>query len=203
MECTMPGCTGMARTKVCEGHAKEVHSNVTEFPITYVRLRRALIPSQSRSEHVSGTRAPQAAMSISVWSVMEDMVETVERWAVLAREHRGTEPLVTLGRHGPRLHRSVAALQRHGELLLDLSVAEEYVTDMRRIKSRAEVALKADNLLHRLDVPCPACEIKALVRKDGDEWVLCAACGARWDEQSYQRLVKVLAYQLQIMEHRA
>jgi hypothetical protein len=192
----------MARPMVCEGHAKQVHDHVRGLPLAYVRLRSALVPSKSWSEHVSGTRSPQSAMAISVWGVMEDMVDRTAQWARLAREHRGVDPLRRIPRPGPLLVLAVESLLRHDETILKLSVAGQYVADMRNLKARSERMLKADRLIHRLDVPCPACETMALYRRDGDEWVVCGACSARWDETHYRRLVKVLAYQVQIMEHR-
>lgn len=202
-ECDMSGCNGMARPVICEGHAKQAHEVVQSLPVYYVRLHGALAPSKVTGEHVSGTRSPKAAMAMPVWSLMEDMVSVSSQWARLAREHRQVAPLAPLRRPGPSLALAVESLLRHDETLLKLSVAGEYARDMRRLQTRADVLLKADRLIHRLDAPCPACELRVLFRKDGDGYVVCASCGASWDEQAYTRLVRVLVWQLQTMENHA
>lgn len=48
---------------------------------------------------------------------------------------------------------------------------------------------------HRLREPCPAagCDVRALVRWDGDSVVKCEACGAVWSETDYERLMHILA----------
>jgi hypothetical protein len=50
-----------------------------------------------------------------------------------------------------------------------------------------------DRLVHRLAMPCPACEQRALVRHDGRDEVRCATCGAEWTEDRYQLLARIYA----------
>ncbi len=202
-ECDLTGCHGMARPVVCEGHTKAVRSTVSGFPTLYVRLHGALTPSPGQGEHVSGSRDPQAPLNIAVLSLMEDMASTTVYWANLAREHRGVGRMPGRRRDSVRLVYAVEALARHDEKVLDLSVAGEYVSVVARLQRRADVLLREDRLIHRLPAPCPACEMATLIRYDGDEWVLCASCGARWDELSYRRLVHVLAWQMQMEANHA
>jgi ribosomal protein L37AE/L43A len=202
-ECDVEGCTGQARLRVCAGHQHKADDLVRGLPVYYVRLHTALGPAKVVGEHVSGSKPPQAAMSMSVWSVMEDMVTMASRWARRARNLRGVDPLPNIVRPGLLLVRSVESLQRHHELLLAEDGAAHYLADLSKTTHRADVALKQDKLIHRLDAPCPACDHKSLFRKDGDEWVLCGMCGARWDEQAYRRLVHVLAYEIKIGERHA
>jgi ribosomal protein L37AE/L43A len=55
-----------------------------------------------------------------------------------------------------------------------------------------ERASGRDRLVHRLVAPCPRCDARTLIRRDGDDQVQCRSCGNAWSEDHYQLLVRIL-----------
>jgi hypothetical protein len=77
--------------------------------------------------------------------------------------------------------------------LLASPFADRVGADALELARRAERAAGLDRLVHHLPVPCPSCDVRALVREDGADQVECRACGRVWTEGDYRRLVVVVA----------
>lgn len=59
--------------------------------------------------------------------------------------------------------------------------------------TRLRHAAGRDELVHRLAMPCPRCDVRALVRRDGAGHVECRVCGSSWSEEHYEFLARVFA----------
>lgn len=88
---------------------------------------------------------------------------------------------------------SVGYLREWVSALLSAPFADEVGQQVLGLVRRAERAAGLDRLVHHLPVPCPTCDVRALVREDGADQVDCGACGRVWTEDEYRRLVVVVA----------
>jgi hypothetical protein len=57
---------------------------------------------------------------------------------------------------------------------------------------RLERAAGADRLVHRLAAPCPDCDCRTLIRRDGEDRVECTTCAKSWPEHHYEFLVRLV-----------
>lgn len=146
---------------------------------------------RTRRATVDGAPSPSPA-----W----DMVDEVIRWA-MAAEDRLRAHLGHASRAGES-HRvltdAVRYLTGHATPWLCSPAAVDDGRTALLLGRRATVASGIDELEHRMDgVFCPACDRKALVRRDGADYVECRACRNRWHENAYGLLVKVYAAELE------
>ncbi len=99
---------------------------------------------------------------------------------------------------GPTTRPAGAHMERRADpqvgawTVVDMTGAQGAI-ELMRLAGRARHLLGRTRLVHRLDVPCPTCGVKALTRQDGAGQVRCESCGRAEPEERYQRLVVVLA----------
>ncbi len=197
----------------CSACGAAVVDAVRGLPVDVARL-----PAHGRLRMPMGERARgRPGVTVSSPSPAADLVDEVVRWASLLAERLRAhvdDPPHTW-RPGqqwmpPALERLTAAtsylVHRRSALLawdtrttapegeLD-GMAEAEVVGRQAFAWRSRLARAAglDRLVHRLAMPCPRCDTRALVRADGDERVQCRTCRAEWTEERYQLLARIYA----------
>lgn len=105
------------------------------------------------------------------------------------------------------LRRLTAWLTPHLDWMADQPWADEWDTELRDQWARLRRTAGHEPLVHRLQVPCPACGLRCLVRHDGDDRVVCdrrsTGCGTKWSEETYDALARdVLAAEMERMDER-
>jgi Zn ribbon nucleic-acid-binding protein len=101
------------------------------------------------------------------------------------------------------LHAHLGLILRHdipqlGDNLLELTTPLPVLFGEELLATHLQLLKRTsrDRLIHRLNAPCPSCDMRALYREDGADGVDCGACERHWTEVEYQRLVYVLAEEL-------
>lgn len=89
----------------------------------------------------------------------------------------------------------VRYLQGHATALLSAPFAVDVGRETLAVAHRLERTAGHDRVRTRLAEPCPTCDVRALVREDGLDYVECRACGRLWSEAEYDRLAVVLTHE--------
>lgn len=180
--------------RLCSECRRENHGRLTEFPELYVELELSIAAGGQAGEPVSGTRNAPIPIRADVIDMQTDLAAFLLGWELTARRLARHSRRQQSGRLGRQLDAAVRYLDRRFDALVD----EEPVF-CRGIDSwyrKARRALQLTRVVHRLPAPCPSCGRVTLIRLSGDDAVRCANCHLQWREDEYERLVRVLAYEL-------
>lgn len=176
---------------LCTGHAKRLERLLAEMPLAHRWLRANLVPGGSGdSDKISGTKSPPAPLRIEALDQADLIEAQLLSWAENVAQDRSLKAPVRPQDCAAMLRRQVGWIAEQ-EWVADL-IAEvgDSVNGARRIAPW-------EAGIHRLPAPCPQCDRMTLTRRDGDSEVACdekmGGCGAWWDEESYRRLVLILA----------
>jgi hypothetical protein len=124
-----------------------------------------------------------------------DQADEIIRWAVNTEDTLRAR-IGDLGR-GPRPWRTLSSavwyLTSHATPLLSCPDAVSIGFDALRMARRLQLVTGMDRVIHKVPGECMVCDRRSLQRSDGDDLVKCKACGACWDFEYYQFLVKALA----------
>lgn len=197
--CPAPGCDDgvgnpiLTGDPLCYRCTSRVDHALTELPTLYVHLHVELAPAASTGgEAVSGSRSTYAPLREPLLEHADHLTRTLIAWeaelrvaARLARQLENVRPAVALDR-------ACALLRAHlsdGLAAPDGPAHAAAVLDGHR---RARALLGWNTLVHRLTAPCPSCDVRALVRYDGDDYVVCSMCQEVWPRAHYIALVRSL-----------
>lgn len=179
---------------VCEHDGR---SALRDLPRMFVALHLELGPAySSMGERVAVSNAPAASMDLHTADVIRDLHRLLLGWESGARAALSLSPPSRISREHP-VTRAVTLLSRQYDRLLALPRGPEFVSALLHVRAVCRRALGWHVLVHDLPAPCPTCDTLDLHRRDGDEYVYCGSCGAWWPEADYNRLVLVLAYELE------
>lgn len=183
----------------CEEHRWQIRDHLTELPELYAAMHLEATHGTAKpsADKVSGTRThPSPSPRI-------DDADQLARWACdwedTIRHELGhpAAPHTATGR--PRaLTEATRYLLVHLTKALELDdggsepVALIFGTEVNRTHRTLLRKTSRDTLIHRLKAPCPACDIRALQRRDGEDHIRCTHCHTLWTEVEYQRLVLIL-----------
>jgi len=179
-----------------------VRSHLDRWPYFYVTLRTFLpYPvSNPLADRVTtsktGSRAPGNAFATDV---LDLLVRCAADWAGYAeglaidRYDRMPHPH---GREAQRFATTLDYLYLHADRLLDSGLAEEFNRKVVRMTLVARRAVHADDPIAHLPAPCPRCNRKALIRHNGKDQVVCAACRSIWPCEQYEFLCRVLVMEV-------
>lgn len=197
--CPYPQCRDVAgdaaltSAGICERCRVRVERDLRTVPYLYVALHLELPPGRgATSDKVSGTRSPAVPLRLSLLEAGSALADIVNDWTDLVRRHAGFPPdRGGAKREAWRVERGVSVLlPRVDQACL---LAAESAVALSTATLTARHLLGITRLVHRLAVPCPDCDLLALVREDGSTYVRCRNCGARWSEELYQSLARVIA----------
>jgi ribosomal protein L37AE/L43A len=179
---------------LCLGCHARVGVVLVEAPGLYVQGTQALgVSMHAMSDKLStprpGSRSPLAD---GVLELCDDLARGLWAWESVTVAHAGLTPPAGPVRPGFAVQRAATTLARH----LTASLAPPYgIAHARYVLTltgalRDRLGLTA--LVHNLTAPCPHCDTRALVRRNGDDHVSCRLCGSAWPEHHYALLVRML-----------
>lgn len=186
----------------CEDHRISIRNDLSDMPDLYVGLHIEAVHGTPKpaAGRVSGSKHEPSP------SPRLDDADEIVRWACdwedIFRRELG-EPAA----RAPVSARPRALLEAIHFLTTRLRKALAVIGDPdeplglqfgREVHARHRELLRItrrDRLVHSLDPPCPACDMRSLRRHDGDDVIRCTnpECREVWSEVEYQRLVLVLA----------
>lgn len=154
--------------------------------------------SAPMEEKVKGSKSPPLPLSVDVLDLQVKMVRRAERWARRIEEEKG---LVGVDRH-PRASRlaslrerlvvAVSRLRAYRDYAESQKWAKTAVSELDKVRGSARLTVGLDSALIRLDMPCPECGCKALIRHHGWGFVKCGACETTIDEQTYRLTIRAV-----------
>lgn len=107
-----------------------------------------------------------------------------------------TVPHVRRNRPLHAVTRFAGTLAFQHERITTLPWADEYLTAVHSLWTRARTLAEDWPLVHKLPAPCPYCTTLTLRRDNGAGFVYCddrdGGCSRRWSEQDYRRFVHLL-----------
>ena len=159
----------------------------------------------STDEKVRASKGVEVPMPISpeVFDLRSAMVTRAELWEARVRVERGIPGVMghprrgRLAHQGERLAISLRILRDHAAWIEDQPWARTCYRDIDKLRRRARLLIGHDSPIIKVDMPCPACDVVALIRHHGWGYVKCAACETRIDEETYSFAVKVALAQAQ------
>ncbi len=194
---------------LCKPALLRLTRTIGEMPALFDWLSANLAPgSASTDAPVSGSRERPLPISSSVHDQAELIRQTLNGWARCVAEERDlTGPWRPLNPHSlaerDRLQRGVEmtctvnALATFLLAHLDWAASQPWIDDldeeMRDLARDGHAIAPTKPGRHDLPAPCPDCQTRALARWDGEDHVICRHCHAMWSEETYARLVRVLA----------
>lgn len=139
---------------------------------------------------------PAAGYATPSPSPAYDLLDELHRWAddleAYVRD-RAKEPPHTRPR--PNVWASMGYLQGRASVLLAAPADTGEAADVLARHRMLQKVTGADQLVHRLGDPCPACgRLSVLQRRDGSDFVVCRACRAHWDWEQFPHLVRASRY---------
>lgn len=176
----------------------------------YLELHRA-IGDTSVTPPAGGVRAPSpnpaVLINVHTDALMNDIVDTAHRCAVLIAEQLGLdEP------DQRAVTRSIELVEKNVPVLLDIPEHESMAWNrdgeswghatqdgvglalrLVELHRSASATLGVTRCRDRMPLPCPMCEEPRLGRDHGEETINCSGCGATWTETDYRRMTTIFA----------
>lgn len=187
-------CERRARVVLCVTCEQRVLIALRDAPALYVRAHASLnVRSQQQHERVKTSRpASRSPLRDDLLHLADELARTLATWesfAVAQGHLPSSSPYV---RWGVIVQRAAATLAEHVDDAVRHPSGPTASTQVVTLVGRLRYALGETRLVHRLAAPCPHCDTRALVRRDGDDHVECSMCRSSWPEKHYQLLVRML-----------
>ena len=174
---------------------RECQQAITDAIAGFPKLCAGLTPGDLNTGRDVNTGPHTAAIVPPTNSPAWDQADEIIRWAVNTEDQLRAR-IGDLGR-GPRPWRTLGSavwyLTAHATPLLCGPDAVSIGFDALRMSRRLTKVTGSDKPIHKVPGECMVCDRRSLQRSDGDDLVKCKACGACWDFEYYQFLVKALA----------
>lgn len=182
-------------TALCRRCTDLLERRIAELPARAAQVRAVLggLRSGQTSESKRTKGSPPVPLNLDAHDLLEDVNAKVVSWVRAVCED--------LSLRGPdRVSLDVLCPWLLSQLpwIVTQDFAREFADEMRDLARSCDGITRVQAGWHRLPVPCPGCDASALGRWDGASEVLCQACGERWPESEYTRLVLVLASDRQV-----
>lgn len=182
-------CEDVEGDPLCSSCRGTVVAALRVAPVLYAKASLRLgSRSSAFSERVSSSRPASHS------PLRDDLLELAD---LLARELAQWQA-VTFGQGFGSTRQGFAVQHAAADLSADLPAA---LSTWRGVVSAARVVRRVASLrraigeaalIHQLAAPCPQCDTRALIRRDGADQVECRLCGASWPESRYELLVRAL-----------
>lgn len=179
---------------ICDACRRRVQHAVDGLLRMYVQLDVELLHLPVAADGPVGSATEsKPPLRIHILEFMDRLRDTADGWVrVIRTERHYTEPWAAPTR-GAAMMAAQRFLRAHQDYLLDSPHAVRFASDLLHLEHRGRQILGWNRLVHHLPVPCPYCDLLALVRVDGDDRVFCTVCATAWSEDDYRRLVLILA----------
>jgi ribosomal protein L37AE/L43A len=181
-----------ASPRWCRACQDDIKTAVQQLPSLAWTCRQMpdgkLAPAPPSEVRVQAIAPPSPSPAYNAW---EEIAHWLADWA--------GEVADLVGARRPYVRDRIGALQLlagvytrflvgHWSAVMSCEDAVRFGNEAFDLVKKAEVAAGIDQVEHHLPVPCPACDRKALSRRDGSETVLCKACKTKWAWEDYERL---------------
>lgn len=175
---------------LCTRCTAHLERRLAELPARADQVRSVLHGSQrAQGDGSRPTKGnPPVPLNLAAHDHLVLMVATVVSWSALVAEERALR-----GPDRPTVEALSPWLLNQISWLVEQPWVDDLAEEVRDISRTAAGLSHADPQWHRLPAPCNGCHSMSLGRLDGDDHVTCKACGERWPEDDYLRLVLVLA----------
>lgn len=204
----------------CRGRLADAIAELPElYAWLWLQLPSSSLPPDARATAVRGRTAP-IPLRGDVDALMRDLYDVAASWEERVRDvahlpdrHRGIHP------HGPALTEITRTLQTHVDALLALQPQpmirrgdDGTIIEWLDGATAAEEILRLHAQARRMaghtrqvttlpGVPCPQCDLCALVTVSGEANPHCRGCGANLPEEDYRRWTRHLAHEAQYLHH--
>jgi hypothetical protein len=145
----------------------------------YVELNLGLIPGRAGSDEpiVSMSRGKRLPLNAAARDAQERIVTTVLDVEAWVRLECGYDPAPRRGREGPTLQAACQLLAANLDQWARREGATTQAARLLALGGPARTALGIAGPRHnRIDLPCPACNTRALRRLNGHDDIACAYC---------------------------
>lgn len=179
---------------LCRECRARVAAALAEAPKLYVRGIQGLpATSHALSEKLSQPRpGPTSPLRDVMLELCDDMARALAAWEAATKARAGLTTPSVMVRPGYAVQRSAGVVAAY----LTEALAPPYgLAHARRTLSLTGALrerLGLNPLVHNLAAPCPRCNTRALIRRDGDDHVSCRLCGQGWPERHYALLSRLL-----------
>jgi hypothetical protein len=201
------------RPMVCDGDRQWLDRTLVEIADLYPRLEDELMPGQSQTQRVSGSREAPLPLRVEPLDLTmparaAEPSDEARRWpedqlgdlSVASRldswvsDWRGR---IDGGntRPAPTVVELVRWLRIWLERACDQHPAiDEFAAEIKDLRRSLRQVVGINEIRpEHLDVPCRRCDLLALSRSPGDDWVECGGCGDLLSDDEYRRWVGLLA----------
>lgn len=182
----------------CYSCSERLRDDMARMPELASRLVPGRTARRARGETGDGgARALSHSPSLSpAW----DDADALIRWAVALEDRLAAQVGFTphgkpLSGGGQRrsLGTAVATVVSWWSVVMAWPDADRVGAEIRGWCRRLTVATGSDRLVHRIPGRCTVCDRAGMLRRrDGDELVQCGACGASWNWERYQIMVRAI-----------
>jgi hypothetical protein len=193
--CSREGCGNVADRAFCVDCEGRIRQALGDLPGLWESLREELEPSSRPGLPVSGSKDPPAPLNVQAAALRDDIEGWLKDQVTALRHEQGydVEPHPRLWSRPYRVVQRSAWLTRHLAVLLAAPFGATAGVELLDLHFRARSLLGLLDPPDRLPAPCFVCDMRALVRHNGESQVRCepkaGGCGRRWQEQEYEWLV--------------
>jgi hypothetical protein len=179
---------------LCQSCHDKVMEALTQAPALYVRGCQGVSGSShgltdKLSTPKPGSRSP---LRDGVLELCDDLARALTAWEAATRAALDRPPLPSAVRAGHAVQRAVTIVVADLSAALGPPYGVAYASRLLTLSASLRDRLGLTPLEHQLAAPCPHCDTRALVRRDGDDHVSCRMCGNAWPERHYALLVRLL-----------
>jgi hypothetical protein len=180
---------------LCRRCLDRVRAALDAAPTLYAHASAAT-PSGSRAmtDRVTtpkpGSRSPVRDDLLELSDALARALTAWERDAVAAAQLPVPPPQV---RPGYRVQRAAVTCLANLQAALAPPYGVAHASRLLHLVGLLRDRLGLTRLVHHLAAPCPHCDTRALIRRDGDDYVQCRLCGNAWPEHHYALLARIVA----------
>ncbi|MGN6245129.1 MAG: hypothetical protein ACTHQ3_15865 [Motilibacteraceae bacterium] len=201
-------CTGCLPRTIPTGHiicgrcTQQLREHLNRLPdlAAAVAARRDGALNMARLPNLDGIHAPsiEPRSPSPAWDAAEEVIAWAHAWAESLADylrHAGPFKFNRAGIPTRALTTSITYLTRHLGDIAASPFALDITGEARAMTKRLEKQAGRDELTHRLREPCPSCDHRTLIRRDGSDRVECrnTDCLRIWNEDEYAHLAHVAA----------
>jgi hypothetical protein len=182
-------CEDVEGDPLCSSCRSAVLAALRAAPALYVKASMRLSARGSAlSERVSSSRpASRSPLRDDLLELADLLARELSYWSAITFGHR-----FGAARQGFTVQHAAADLAENLPAALNTWRGQGAAARVVRRVAGLRRAIGETALVHQLAAPCPQCDTRALIRRDGADSVECRLCGASWPESRYELLVRAL-----------
>jgi hypothetical protein len=179
---------------LCQSCHDKVTDALTQAPALYVHGCQGVSGSShgltdKLSTPKPGSRSP---LRDGVLELCDALARSLLSWEAATRAALDRPQLPAAVRAGHGVQRAAATISADLAAALGPPYGVAHASHLLTLSASLRDRLGLTPLVHQLAAPCPNCDTRALVRRDGDDHVSCRMCGNSWPERHYALLARLL-----------